>query len=399
MTYSAAVYDQSEIDAVAGVLAQGQNALRIGPHVEEMERLVAELFGKRRGVMVSSGSTALTLAVELLDLPPGAEVVTSPLTFSTDLTALLRAGLVPVFADVEPDTFQIDVTKVEEMIGPDTGAMLIPNLAGNAPDWDGLRRIADRHGLKLIEDSCDALGATLRGTPTGLRADISVTSFSLSHIVTAAGQGGMVLLDDPEWIDRCLTLRGWGRRSEIQLYGSRRGGERNLRADLDGVRYDDMFIFDEAGWNFLPTELCAAFGVEQLRKLPGNIARRQEIFARYTEILARHPDCFIPPRQTEGLDTAWLCYCFLIHPGAGFDRSDLQAFLEPRGVDTRTVWTGNAARQPFMKNARFRQPAAGLPGADAVLERGVLISCSHGLSDDQIAYVGEQIDAFAALRS
>nr|BFE78045.1 hypothetical protein GCM10020093_006460 [Planobispora longispora] len=189
VTYSAAVYDQSEIDAVAGVLAQGQNALRIGPHVEEMERLVAELFGKRRGVMVSSGSTALTLAVELLDLPPGAEVVTSPLTFSTDLTALLRAGLVPVFADVEPDTFQIDVTKVEEMIGPDTGAMLIPNLAGNAPDWDGLRRIADRHGLKLIEDSCDALGATLRGTPTGLRADISVTSFSLSHIVTAAGQG------------------------------------------------------------------------------------------------------------------------------------------------------------------------------------------------------------------
>ncbi|MGP3916313.1 DegT/DnrJ/EryC1/StrS family aminotransferase [Nonomuraea sp. 10N515B] len=394
VTYSAAVYDQSEIDAVTRVLTQGQNALRIGPHVEEMERLVAELFGKRRGVMVSSGSAALMLAVELLDLPSGAEVVTSPLTFSTDLTALLRAGLVPVFADIEPDTFQIDVTKVEEMIGPATGAILIPNLAGNAPDWDELRRIADRHGLKVIEDSCDALGATLRGTPTGRRSDISVTSFSLSHIVTAAGQGGMVLLDDPGWIDRCLTLRGWGRRSEVQLYGSGRGGERNLRADLDGVRYDDMFIFDEPGWNFLPTELCAAFGVEQVRKLPQNVARRKQIFAAYTEILARHPEHFIPPRQTDGLDTAWLCYCFLIHPDAGFDRSDLQSFLEPRGVDTRTVWTGNAARQPFMKDARFRQPGTGLPGADAVLERGVLVSCSHGLSDDQIAYVGEQIDEF-----
>lgn len=398
VVYATAVYDQAEIDAVMGVLTQGQNGLRIGPNVAEMERRIAELAGKRHGVMVSSGSAALFLAVELLGLPAGAEVITSPLTFSTDLSSLLRAGLVPVFVDVEPDTFQIDVTRIEEMITEKTGAILVPNLAGNAPDWDAIRAIADRHGLKVVEDSCDAVGATLHGTPTGTRADISVTSFSLSHIITAAGTGGMVMLDDDELRDRCLTLRGWGRRSETQLFGSK-AGSRDFWTDLDGISYDNMFIFDEPGWNFLPTELCAAFGVEQVKKLDRNYARRQHNFARFTEVLSRHRRYFTPPRQLDGLNTAWLSYCFLIKPDAGFGRSDLQQYLEARGVDTRVVWTGNAARQPFMKSAAFRQPDGGLPGADHVMEYGMLISCNHGLTDEMIDHVGAQIDAFVAERA
>jgi CDP-6-deoxy-D-xylo-4-hexulose-3-dehydrase len=170
--YATAVYDQAEIDAVLGVLNDGKGTLRIGKHVAEMERRVAELFGKVGGVMCNSGSSALYLAVELLRLPPGSEVITSPLTFSTDLAPLIRAGLIPVFVDVEADTFNVDVDRIEEMITPDCRAILLPNLAGNAPDWDRVREIADRHRLAVIEDSCDALGATLRGTPTGTRSDI-----------------------------------------------------------------------------------------------------------------------------------------------------------------------------------------------------------------------------------
>jgi CDP-6-deoxy-D-xylo-4-hexulose-3-dehydrase len=397
--YATAVYDQAEIDAVMSVLADPAGGLRVGANVAEMERLVAELFGKRYGVMVSSGSAALFLAVELLGLAPGTEVITSPLTFSTDLSSLLRAGLVPVFVDVEPDTFNVDASKIEEMVSERTGAILIPNLAGNAPDWDAIRAVADKHGLPVIEDSCDAVGATLDGTPTGARSDISVTSFSLSHIITAAGQGGMVMLDDETRRDRCLTLRGWGRRSEVQLFGSGAGAAgRDFWTDLDGIRYDNMFIFDEAGWNFLPTEICAAFGVQQVHKLKENYACRQRNFALYTEILRRHPACFVPPRQQHGLDTAWLSYCFLVRPDAGFTRSDLQQYLEARGIDTRVVWTGNAARQPFMRGAPFRQPAAGLPGADHVMRYGMLISCNHGLTDETITYVGEQIDAFVQQR-
>src|SRR5205085_1914484 len=133
------------------------------------------------GVMCNSGSSALYLAVDLLGLQPGDEVITAAVTFSTDVAPLVRAGLVPVFVDVEPDTYNVDVDAIEPMIGPQTRAVLIPNLIGNAPDWDRIRAIADAHGLQVIEDSCDALGSTLRGTPTGARSDISVTSLALSH--------------------------------------------------------------------------------------------------------------------------------------------------------------------------------------------------------------------------
>lgn len=391
--YATAVYDHAEIDAVLGVLRDGAGTLRIGRNVADMEQRVAELFGKRAGVMCNSGSSALYLAVELLGLSPGAEVITSPLTFSTDLAPLIRGGLVPVFVDVEPDTFNVDVDGIEAMIGPETRAILLPNLAGNAPDWDRVREIADQHGLLVVEDSCDALGALLRGAPTGTRSDISVTSFALSHIITCAGNGGMVLLDDEALRDRCLSLRRWGRRSEPQLYGSRKG-ERNLWEDLDGIRYDSLFIFDDVAWNFEPSELGAAFGLCQLDKLPDNYARRQRNFALYSELLARYPDLLVAPRTLSGLETAWLSYVFLLAAGAGFGRSDLQQFLEPRGIDTRTVWTGNAVRQPMMRGVSFRQPDGGLPNADAVMERGMLVPMGHSLTDDDIAYVCDGIEEF-----
>src|SRR5215475_8116205 len=226
--YAGSVHGEEEISACLEVLRGGATALRIGANVRAFEAGVAALFGKQRGVMCNSGSSALYLAVELQGLPRGAEIVTSPLTFSTDIAPIVRAGLVPVFVDVEPDTYQIDAERVERAIGLETRAILAPNLIGNAPDWDAIRAIADRHGLKVVEDSCDALGLTLRGAPTGTRADISVTSFALSHIITCAGNGGMVLLDDDALRDRCLSLRRWGRRSEPQLYGSTRGQERSF---------------------------------------------------------------------------------------------------------------------------------------------------------------------------
>ncbi len=270
--YAGSVHDEREVAAVCEVLAGGPQALRIGKNVREFERRIADLFGKRRGIMCNSGSSALYLAVELLDLDPGDEVVTSAVTFSTDLAPLVRAGLTPAFVDVEPDTYNVDVAGIAEMIGPRTKAILVPNLIGNAPDWDAIRQLADEHGLAVVEDSCDALGTTLRGTPTGTRSDISVTSFALSHIITAAGTGGMLCLDDPDLVDRCLSLRRWGRRSEVQLFGSAKGAGNRFFSSLDdGLEYDNLFIFDEAGWNFEPSELSAAFGLVQLDKLKLNL--------------------------------------------------------------------------------------------------------------------------------
>lgn len=393
--YAGSVHDEREIEAVLAVLRGGPTALRIGKNVRAMEQRVAELFGKRRGVMCNSGSSALYLAVEVLGLSPGDEIITSAVTFSTDIAPMIRSGLVPVFVDVTPDTYQIDVERIEEMIGPRTKAILAPNLIGNAPDWDRIREIADRHGLPVVEDSCDTLGPLLRGTPTGQRSTISVTSFANSHIITAGGNGGMVMVDDDELRDRAVMLRRWGRRSELHFFGSKKR-ERNFWEDLDGIHYDNQFIFDELGWNFEPSEMGAAFGLEQLKKLPDNLARRRRNFDLYTEYFRQHEDRFSLPRQLEGFETAWLGYPLMIRPGAGFVRADLQRFLDDRGIDTRTIWTGNVTRQPMLHGVEVRVPEGGLPNTDAVMERGVLLPLSHALDDETLEYVTAQVDEFLA---
>jgi CDP-6-deoxy-D-xylo-4-hexulose-3-dehydrase len=247
----------------------------------------------------------------------------------------------------------------------------------------------------VIEDSCDCLGARLRGTPTGTRSDLSVTSFALSHIITAAGTGGMVLLDDEVLADRCLTLRRWGRRSEPQFFGTRRG-ERQFFSDLDGIEYDNLFIFDEVGWNFEPSELSAAFGRVQLRKLPAFLETRKRNFARLCEHVSRYPDVFVLPRTTAALDTAWHMFPIQIRPESGVRRGALQQWMEARGVDTRMVWSGNILRQPGFAKIAHRAPADGLPNTDRVMESGLVLPCNHGMGDADVDYVCETLDAFFA---
>jgi CDP-6-deoxy-D-xylo-4-hexulose-3-dehydrase len=395
--YSSSVHDEREIEAVVEVLRSGPQGLWPGRRVIAMQREVSALFAKQHGAMCNSGSSALYLALELLDLPEDAEVVTCALTFSTDVAPIVRGGWTPVFVDVEADTYCIDVDQVEEMITPRTGAILVPNLIGNVPDWDRLREIADRHQVALIEDSCDTIGPLLRGTPTGERSTISVTSFANSHIITCAGNGGMVMVDDEAMFDRALMLRRWGRRSEVHFFGSKRK-DRNFWEDLDGVHYDNQFIFDELAWNFEPSEIGAAFGLEQLKKLPENLARRRRNFDLFTAWFAAHADRFVLPRQLPEVETAWLGYPLTITPDAGFERAHLQEFLDARGIDTRTIWTGNVTRQPMLRGRRLRLPEAGVPRTDEVMERGVLLPLSHALGDDDIAYITGQVEEFLRQR-
>lgn len=392
--YAASVHDEREIQAVVEVL-QDPRGLWVGKRVNQMERRVSNLFGKASGVMVNSGSSALYLAVELLQLDKGAEVILPAVTFSTDIAPVVRAGLTPSFVDIEPDTYNIDVDLVARAITPRTRAILAANLIGNVPDWDALRDLADEHDLKLIEDSCDALAPTLRGRPTGQRSDMTVTSFASSHIITCAGSGGMLMVDDEAVRDRAILLRRWGRRSELHFFGSKRH-DHTFWEDLDGIAYDNQFIFDELAWNFEPSELGAAFGLVQLDKLDANRARRQRNFELYSDFFESYSDRLIIPRQPSEVDTAWLCYPLTIRPGAGFTRSDLQQFLDTRGIDTRTVWTGNATRQPMMRKVECRAPDEGLPVSDAVMASGFVLPCNHGMDDTHIGYVTETMKEFLA---
>jgi CDP-6-deoxy-D-xylo-4-hexulose-3-dehydrase len=395
VVYARSVHDEAEIDACIEVLRGGPMALKIGKNVAEMERRVADLYGKKLGLMCNSGSSALYLALELLDLPKGSEVITSPLTFSTDVAPIVRGGWIPSFVDVEPDTYNVDAAKIEAAVTDKTRAILLPNLAGNAPDWDAIRAIADKYDLKVIEDSCDCIGTTLNGTKTGSRSDITVTSFAMAHILTCAGNGGMVCLDDEKMRDKGLMLRRWGRRSEPHLFGSE-GGGRVFRENLDGVDYDNDFIFDVLPWNFEPSELGAAFGLVQLGKLESNFERRAQTYNAYTEAFGAYPDLFRLPKQLPGFHTAWLCYPITVCEGAGFERADLQQSLEAAGIDTRTVWSGNITRHPMMKNVDHRVPDEGLPFADEVFARGMSLGLSHGMSDEEVDHVVASIHAFAS---
>ena len=385
--YAGSVHDEEEIEAVVEVLRGGASALRIGKNVKAFEQGVAEHFGKRRGIMCNSGSSAFYLAVELLDLEPGDEVITSAVTFSTDVAPLVRAGIVPAFVDVEPDTFNIDVAGIEAMISPRTKAILAPNLIGNAPDWDRIRAIADAHGLKVIEDSCDALGATLRGTPTGTRSDISVTSFALAHIITAAGH---------RW-DGAPRRRRTGSTAACSCAGGgaarnpSSSGRRRATASSSPTSTASSTTTSSSSTRSDGTSSRARSarrsGTCSSDELPANLARRQRNFDVLSAFFGTYPDVFTLPRQLEGLETGWHMFPILLRPESGIRRGDFQEHMEGHGIDTRMVWTGNVTRQPAFADVAHRVPGGGLPNADRVMEQGLILPSNHGLDDDDLEYL------------
>jgi CDP-6-deoxy-D-xylo-4-hexulose-3-dehydrase len=391
-----ALHDEREIEAVLDVLRT--STLDLGPKIEEMEQRTAALLSKRHGVMVNSGSSALRLAIDLLHLEPGDEIITSVLTFSTDIAPMVQSGIVPVLVDVEPASYQIAVDRIEEMIGPRTKAILTPNLVGNCPDWDRIRAIADAHGLKVVEDSCDVLDSWLRGTRTGTRSDISVTSFARTHSITAAGNGGMVGIDDPDLLDECLMLRRWGRRSEAYLYGSKKGDDDRFSVTVDGLPYDNIFVFENIGYNFEPSEIGAAYGCVQLDKLADYNARRKFAFRRYDDWFATQEERFVRPATTPDLESTWMLYPYMVGEEAGFTRTEAQEFLESRGVPTRVVWSGNITRQPGFASINRREPADGFPNADRVMASALMLPTHQALSSDDVGYVVEQLQALTERR-
>jgi CDP-6-deoxy-D-xylo-4-hexulose-3-dehydrase len=390
LTEAGPVHDEREINAVLEVLRSG--LLDLGPNVAEFERRGAELLAKSHGVMVNSGTSALWLAVDLLGCEPGDEVITSPLTFSSDVAPLVRSGIVPVFVDVEADTYQIDANAIEAMIGPRTKAILAPNLTGNCPDWDRIRAIADAHGLLVVEDSCDVLDSKQNGTRTGLRADIVVTSFARTHSMTAAGNGGLIAVNDPEWYDQTLVRRRWGRRSETYLFGSRKGSDDRFGPLSDGTPYDLLFVFDDMGYNFEPSEIMAAYGLVQMDKLPEFNARRQRNKLALDAALAPHADKVVAPRTNPGIETTWMRYPFLL--ADGIDRTAAQEYFLERNIPTRMVWTGNILRQPGFANIAHRQPANGLPNCDRVMDRALSLPLHHGLTSDDVGHMVDSVNGW-----
>ncbi|MBI3985238.1 MAG: aminotransferase class I/II-fold pyridoxal phosphate-dependent enzyme [Candidatus Levybacteria bacterium] len=379
VSYAQAVHDDAETKKILSVLKEHRTI--IGKETEEFEKRVATHFGKKYAVMVNSGSSANLIAVRLLNLPAHSEVITPLLTFSTTIAPLLQNGLVPVFADVEEGKYIINLDEIEKLISKKTKALMIPLLIGNVPDMKRLRRIADKHKLFIIEDSCDTLGATFDGKPTGYYTDISTTSFYGSHIITAGGGGGMVMVNSTSWRDKAKVLRGWGRSSSI--FSESESIDKRFKAKIGNIQYDAKFIFDEIAYNFMPMEIGSAFGNAQLDKLPKFKATREKNFKHLYEFFKKYERFFILPNQDKKVRTQWLAFPLTIKENSPFTRLELVKYLELNNIQTRPIFTGNILMQPGFKNIPHRKNGK-YTYTNQVMKQSLLIGCHHGLKKEHL---------------
>ena len=390
ISYAKTVYGQEEIDAVVKCLNE---STQMGNYARKFEAEIAELFDKKECLYVNSGSSALFIGIEAFDFPNESEVITPTLTFGTSVGCLIKNNLVPVFVDVEPLTYCIDVNEIEKAINNNTVAILAPNLMGNLCDWPEIRKIADKYNLVVIEDSADTLGATINGKSSGAYSDMSITSFYGSHIINCAGNGGALLLNDKKIIEKAKLLRSWGRSSSLFNEKSE-AIENRFDVNLDGIDYDAKFVFEAVGYNVEGSEIGAAFGLQQLKKLQKNILTRKNNFKRQCDFFNRHKQYFSNPVETDNINTAWLAFPILINKNAPFSRKDFQIYLEKRNIQTRVVFTGNIIRQPMMKGQKYKTVDQGYPNSDAIMERGVLLPLHHGLTDEMFKRLHKTIAEF-----
>jgi len=386
--YGLAVHDSEEEEAVLEVIKNHKTIM--GNNVKEFERKVSDLFGKELGIMVNSGSSANLLAMEMLDCPKNSEVITPILTFATTLSPILKKELTPVFVDVEPETYIVNIDQVEQAITSKTKALMIPSLLGNVPDLRRLRKLADENNLIFIEDSADTLGATFDNIPTGKFSDISTTSFYGSHIITAAGEGGMICCNNQKWEKRCRILRGWGRTSALN---ESEKIEDRFDIKLDGIPYDSKFIFEEMGYNFLPTEISAAFGLVQLKKLKKFAAIRQANFNNLYEFFSKIK-FFKLPRQLSEVKTSWLAFPLTISENAPFSRLEIVKFLEMNGIQTRPIFTGNVLKQPAFSKINYKNLGNDYEIANYIMENSFLIGCNHGLTEKHMEKIKQSFTSF-----
>jgi len=382
--YGSTVHGDEEIAAVVEVL---NSTTQMSKNVLEFEDKIARSFNKTKAVMVNSGSSALYVLIESLNLPKGSEVITPALTFATTVGCLVKNDLIPHFVDVGYDTYCIDIDKLEQAINENTSAIIAPDLMGNICEWEKIQEIVTKSNknIKIICDSADTLGATLFSKPTGSYCDAAITSFYGSHVINGAGNGGMLVTDSEEVSNKAKLLRSWGRSSS--LFSESEAIENRFNIQLDGIQYDAKFVFEEIGYQLEPSEISAAFALVQFKKLNQNIKARQINFDKHISFFKNYEQYFVLPKQNPNAETGWLAFPMIVKEDAPFTRTELQIFLEKRNIQTRVVFTGNILRQPGYKDIDCIGSANDFVNADNVMRGGILLALHHGLSDEMIEHV------------
>lgn len=375
--------------------------LTSGRYADHFERELARFLGVRHAMLCNSGSSANLLAVAALTSPklgdqrlrPSDEVITVAAGFPTTVNAIIQNRLVPVFLDIEVGTYNLDVTKLPEAIRPRTRAIMLAHTLGNPFNLDVVLETADRHHLWVIEDNCDALGSTYNGRFTGTFGSLATVSFYPAHHITM-GEGGCVLTDQPQLKVLVESFRDWGRDCWCDP-GKENTCGRRFDWQLGDLphRYDHKYIYSHVGYNLKLTDLQAAVGVAQLKKLPRFIEIRKRNWQRLYEGLEPYEEFFILPRATPRSDPSWFGFLITVRPEAPFTRDELVRYLESRNIATRSLFGGNLTRQPAYEGVTYRV-VGGLTNSDIAMNQTFWIGVYPGLTDEMIAYVLETFHGF-----
>jgi CDP-6-deoxy-D-xylo-4-hexulose-3-dehydrase len=375
--------------------------LTTGRYAEQFEREFARWMGVRHAILCNSGSSANLLALSVLTSPklgerqlqPGDEVITVAAGFPTTVNPIVQNKLTPVFLDIELGTYNVDVSLLETAVSPRTKAIMIAHTLGNPFNLDAVVEVANKHGLWLIEDNCDAVGSTYDGRLTGSFGHLATVSFYPAHHITM-GEGGCVLTRHAQLKKLVESFRDWGRDcwcapGVANTCGKRFGWQ--LGELPEG--YDHKYIYSHIGYNLKMTDMQAAVGVAQLDKLPGFIEARKRNWQLLYDGLKQYEEFFILPQATPNSDPSWFGFLLTVRPDAPFSRNELIQFLEANQVATRLLFSGNITRQPAFQNINYRV-VGDLTNTDTVMNQTFWIGVYPRITPHMITYVLEVFAKF-----
>jgi CDP-6-deoxy-D-xylo-4-hexulose-3-dehydrase len=375
--------------------------LTTGRFAEQFEREFAAWCGLRHAMLVNSGSSATLLALTCLTSPelgqrglrPGDEVITVAAGFPTTVNPIIQNGLIPVFVDISVPTYNIDISQLDDARSKRTRAVMLAHTLGNPFNLDAVTDFARRHNLWLIEDCCDALGSTYRGAKVGTFGDLAAMSFYPAHHITM-GEGGCVLTNDQNLRVLVESFRDWGRACWCAPGKDNTCGKR-FQWQLGGLPcgYDHKFTYSHIGYNLKLTDMQAAVGVAQLKKLPRFIDARQRNFLLMREGFSDLEEFFILPEATPGSDPSWFGFPMAVRPDAPFTRESLIEHFDAHKISTRLLFGGNLTCQPAYRNCRFRVVGE-LKNTDFAMNQVFWLGVYPGLTPSMIDHILETIHAF-----
>ncbi len=375
--------------------------LTTGRYNDAFEKRLAKVLGIHHVLTCNSGSSANLLAATALTshmlgdraLKAGDEVITCATGFPTTINPLMQNGLVPVFVDVEIPTYNIRADLIEAALSKKTKAIMVAHTLGNPFDLDTVMAVAKKHKLFVIEDTCDALGATFKDKPVGTFGDIGTFSFYPAHHITM-GEGGAVCTNTATMNRILESVRDWGRDCWCAP-GCDNTCKKRFGWKLGSLPegYDHKYTYSNMGYNLKITDMQAAVGYTQLDKLEGFVARRKANFKRFKAALKNVEDFFILPEATPQSDPSWFGFVLTVRAGAPFKRDDLLKYLNEKKIATRLLFGGNLTRQPYMQGRAFRVHG-NMTSSDIVMRDTFWLGVYPGLSDEAMDYMAETIAAF-----